>query len=156
MVQAEHEAIIRRAPLASRLKNAQKALTQTPRLDAPKPQRRRPKKDQDTYLTGPATSGMTSNNAIRLGFTTSHHDATYAFAHRDRLTIHLAQTDSPGIARTGSIYMHVDDADRLATAWRQAGVEVVGPEDFDYGKREGSHTDPDGNLIRFGSPLQQR
>ena len=92
----------------------------------------------------------------RLGFTTSHHDATYAFAHRDRLTIHLAQTDSPGIARTGSIYMHVDDADRLATAWRQAGVEVVGPEDFDYGKREGSHTDPDGNLIRFGSPLQQR
>jgi hypothetical protein len=28
----------------------------------------------------------------------------------------------------------------------------VGPADYDYGKREGSHTDPDGNLIRFGSP----
>jgi hypothetical protein len=32
-------------------------------------------------------------------------------------------------------------------------LEVTGPDDLDYGKREGSHTDPDGNLIRFGSPL---
>jgi hypothetical protein len=90
----------------------------------------------------------------RLGFTTSHHDEYYAFAHRNHLTIHLAQTDDEGIAMTGSIYMHVDDADDLAEGWRRAGVEVVGPEDFDYGKREGSHTDPDGNLIRFGSPLR--
>ncbi len=92
----------------------------------------------------------------RLGFTTSHHDASYAFAHRDHLTIHLAQTDDPAIALGGSIYMHVDDADRLADDWRKAGVEVVGPDDYDYGKREGSHTDPDGNLIRFGSPLRRR
>ena len=91
----------------------------------------------------------------RLGFTTSHHDAFYAFAHRDSLTIHLAQTGEEATARPGSIYMHVDDADRLADDWRTAGVEVVGPQDFDYGKREGSHTDPDGNLIRFGSPLRQ-
>ena len=91
----------------------------------------------------------------RLGFTTSHHDATYAFAHRDRLTIHLARTDSPGIARTGSIYMHVDDADALAEEWRGAGVDFVEPQDFDYGKREGSREDPDGNLIRFGSPLRR-
>jgi catechol 2,3-dioxygenase-like lactoylglutathione lyase family enzyme len=90
----------------------------------------------------------------RLGFRTSHHDENYAFAHRDHLTIHLAQTVDQAIAMTGSIYMHVDDADRLAEGWRGAGVEVVGPEDFDYGKREGSHTDPDGNLIRFGSPLR--
>ena len=26
---------------------------------------------------------------------------------------------------------------------------------FEYGKREGSHNDPDGNLIRFGSPLRR-
>ena len=89
----------------------------------------------------------------RLGFTTSHHDETYAFAHRDHLTIHLAQPDHLDAAWKGSIYMHVDDADRLAEDWRKTGVAVVGPEDFDYGKREGSHVDPDGNLIRFGSPL---
>jgi hypothetical protein len=33
-------------------------------------------------------------------------------------------------------------------------VEVVGPEDFDYGKREGSLVDPDGNVIRFGSTIR--
>ena len=51
--------------------------------------------------------------------------------------------------------MHVKDADRLADEWRKTGVEVTcRPQDFDWGKREGRHTDPDGNLIRFGSPLR--
>jgi hypothetical protein len=71
----------------------------------------------------------------RLGFTTSNHDAGYAFAHRNQLTIHLA---GPGANHPC------------------AGVDVVGPEDYEYGKREGSHADPDGNLIRFGSPLRAR
>jgi hypothetical protein len=31
---------------------------------------------------------------------------------------------------------------------------VDGPRDEDYGKREGSVADPDGNVIRFGSPLR--
>ncbi len=52
--------------------------------------------------------------------------------------------------------MHVDDADALAKASGPPMVlEFVAPQDFDYGKREGSHTDPDGNLIRFGSPLRR-
>lgn len=88
-----------------------------------------------------------------LGFTISYHDKGYAFAHRDDLTIHLAGADG-NHAGAGSIYMHVDDADRLADDWRKAGVQLVEPEDFDHGKREGSHTDPDGNLIRFGSSLR--
>ena len=88
-----------------------------------------------------------------LGFTTSHHDAGYAFAHRDHLTIHLAELEGPNHPGAGALYMHVDDADTLADEWRRAGVEVTGPQDFEYGKREGSHLDPDGNLIRFGSPL---
>jgi len=92
----------------------------------------------------------------RLGFETSQHDATYAFAHRDKdLTIHLAQGEGDAGPTVGSLYIHCDDADQLAEEWRTAGLEVVGPQDFDYGKREGSHTDPDGNLIRFGSPLRR-
>lgn len=85
----------------------------------------------------------------RLGFATSHHDAGYAFAHRNELTIHIAGVGAnhPG---AGAIYLHVDDADK----WRNADIEVTGPQDFEYGKREGSHLDPDGNLIRFGSPLR--
>jgi len=92
----------------------------------------------------------------QLGFSTSHHDDGYAFAHRDELTIHLAGPGAdPERVGRGSIYMHVNDADALAEEWRGAGVDFVGPEDFEYGKREGSHQDPDGNLIRFGSPLRR-
>lgn len=89
----------------------------------------------------------------RLGFRASHHDETYAFAHRGDLTIHLARADDPATAGSGVLYLHVDDADQLAAEWRKAGVAVTGPEDYAYGKREGSHVDPDGNKIRFGSPL---
>jgi catechol 2,3-dioxygenase-like lactoylglutathione lyase family enzyme len=90
----------------------------------------------------------------RLGFETSHHDETYAFAHRGgNLTVHLAQADGGAGPKVGSLYLHVDDADQLADEWRKAGLGVVGPENTTYGKREGSHTDPDGNLIRFGSPV---
>ena len=92
----------------------------------------------------------------RLGFSSSHHDEGYAFAHRNELTIHLA---GPGVdperVGRGAIYMHVDDADALADEWRRAGIDLVEPEDFEHGKREGSHEDPDGNLIRFGSPLRR-
>jgi hypothetical protein len=91
----------------------------------------------------------------RLGFTTSKQDEYYAFAHRGHLTIHPAHADGQSNPISGSIYMHVDDADGVAIDWRSPGFDVVGPEDFDYGKREGSHRDPDGNLIRFGSPLRR-
>jgi uncharacterized glyoxalase superfamily protein PhnB len=90
-----------------------------------------------------------------LGFTTSEHDETYAFAHRQELTIHLvAPEEDDDVIGGSALYVHVDDADDLAEQWRRAGQSVIGPEDFDYGKREGSHVDPDGNLIRFGAPIR--
>jgi predicted ester cyclase len=89
-----------------------------------------------------------------LGFSTSLHDATYAFARRGDLTIHLAEAQDNRVGGS-TLYLHVDDADALAAEWRAAGVSVDGPEDFDYGKREGTHRDPDGNLLRFGSPLRE-
>ncbi len=88
----------------------------------------------------------------RLGFATEYHDATYAFARWGNLSIHLAQDDEPDAHMTSALYIHVDDADEVATNWRKAGMDVVGPEHQDYGKREGRHIDPDGNLIRFGGP----
>jgi catechol 2,3-dioxygenase-like lactoylglutathione lyase family enzyme len=91
----------------------------------------------------------------RAGFEVSFHDDTYAFAHRDRdLTIHLAQSEGNDLPGQGALYIHCQDADRVAEEWRQAEIEVDGPRSEDYGKREGSITDPDGNAIRFGSPLR--
>jgi len=88
----------------------------------------------------------------RAGFSVSHHDDTYAFAHRARdLTIHLAQAGDAEDPGRGAVYLHCQDADRAAGEWKAAGIDVEGPADEDYGTREGSIADPDGNLIRFGS-----
>ncbi len=89
----------------------------------------------------------------KLGFEVSQHDETYAFAQReDRVTIHLTHDDGDGFGPS-AVYLHVDNADVLAQEWRSVGLVVEGPEHQDYGKDEGSHVDPDGNLIRFGSPI---
>ena len=47
------------------------------------------------------------------------------------------------------------DADALYAEWSRPGIggETVRPSPADYGLREGAHTDPDGNVIRFGSPI---
>ena len=95
--------------------------------------------------------GRAVDHYQRLGFTTDYHDETYAFAHWGDLVIHLAHHDSDR-HMTAVLYIHVDDADELAADWRKAGMEVEGPENQDYGKREGRHIDPDGNVIRFGGP----
>ena len=101
-----------------------------------------------------ADVGRAVDHYQRLGFRTSRHDETYAFAHRGDLTIHLAHADDPATAGGSVLYIHVDDADQLAAEWRKAGVTVSGPQDYDYGQHEGFHVDPDGNKLRFGSPLQ--
>jgi len=91
----------------------------------------------------------------RAGFEVSFHDDTYAFAHRERdVTIHLALAGEDDLPGHGALYINCRDADRVAEEWRKVGIEVVGPRDEDYGKREGSVIDPDGNLIRFGSPIR--
>jgi uncharacterized glyoxalase superfamily protein PhnB len=95
----------------------------------------------------------------RLGFTTELHDEGYAFASLGNLTLHLAQERAqwpgyqPDRHMTSVLYLHVEDADRLAAEWRAVGAPVEGPRDEEYGKREAQHVDPDGNLIRFGSPI---
>ena len=58
------------------------------------------------------------------------------------------------MAGNGALYIHCQDSDRVASEWRRAGIEVQGPKNEDYGKREGWITDPDGNLVRFGSPIR--
>jgi uncharacterized glyoxalase superfamily protein PhnB len=47
----------------------------------------------------------------------------------------------------------VDDADAVAAGWWAAGAEVHGPQDTECGQHEGAVIDPDGNVIRFGSPV---
>jgi DNA-binding MarR family transcriptional regulator len=92
-----------------------------------------------------------------LGFRTlAYEDGdAYGFADRDGVGLHLAAAGPD--ARPGSAYLYVRDADALYDEWSRPGIgghtHSVGPTA--YRLREGSHTDPDGNLIRFGSPVKE-
>ncbi len=53
---------------------------------------------------------------------------------------------------SGSVYVAVDDVDALLERARAAGAEIVyGPRDQDYGSRDFSARDPEGNLWSFGT-----
>ena len=88
-----------------------------------------------------------------LGCEVSQHDAGYGFAALAGVELHLTVVaDHDPLRTAAAAYLHVPDADDLAARW--ASVARTGaPVDTDYGLREGWHIDPDGNLLRFGSPL---
>ena len=88
-----------------------------------------------------------------LGFAVEAFDATYGFAARGDVELHVALNPDHDPARTaGCAYVAVDDADLLALEWAAVPRgRTVAPVDTDYGTREGAHIDPDGNLLRFGS-----
>jgi DNA-binding MarR family transcriptional regulator len=95
-----------------------------------------------------------------LGFKTFAYEGgdEYGFAEREGVGLHLAR--SPGhdpLRNAGSAYLYVRDADTLYKEWSMPGIggqtRPVGL--MPYKLREGSHVDPDGNLIRFGSPVEE-
>ncbi len=93
----------------------------------------------------------------RLGFTVEAYEGGdfYGYACRDGLEIHLAKVGSIDRSRNSCCtYLWVDDALALHEEWAAAVVEgrLDAPANTDYGLDEGAHVDPDGNLIRVGSP----
>ena len=89
----------------------------------------------------------------RLGFDTREYEGGgYGFATRDGIEIHLGTVPS-GDVRSSNAYMWVDDSDALAREWAAAGADIRPPQDTEWGQHEGVLIDPDGNIIRFGSPV---
>lgn len=102
-----------------------------------------------------------------LGFTTRNYAqgvAFYGFADRDEVSLHVSLheehhhhedggEDHTHEFQPGVVYLYCDDADALAAEWSRPGIGgTTHPvRDTDYAMREGSHVDPDGNEIRFGS-----
>lgn len=93
-----------------------------------------------------------------LGFVThAYGDGDeYGYADRDGIGLHLAvgHGHDPG-AEGIETYLYVEDADALYDEWTRAGIGGITRHvrDTPYQLREGAHIDPDGNVIRFGSPL---
>jgi len=90
----------------------------------------------------------------RLGFTVRLHREDYGTASRDGINLHFALVPDGEPIAPGVIYLGVDDADALHAEWVAAAVGATS-DLFDpgFGVWEAAHTDPDGNLIRFGSPV---
>ena len=83
------------------------------------------------------------------------HGGGYGFVTFDGAEIHLGvEPDLDTRAdRRSTAYLFVEDADMLARTWLAAGGDVRLPEDTEWGRHEGALVDPDGNVIRFGSPM---
>ena len=91
----------------------------------------------------------------RLGFATREYDGGgYGFVTRDGIEIHLGLPSQSDPRARASAYLWVDDADELAQEWLSVGADVNVPEDTEWGQHEGALIDPDGNVIRFGSPVR--
>lgn len=80
----------------------------------------------------------------------------YGFADRGGVQLHLTYQPSSyyGPGAIGVLYLDVDDADALFAEWSAVeGGQISAPEDMPWGRHEGIYRDPDGNVIRFGSPM---
>ncbi|HEX3669224.1 MAG TPA: VOC family protein [Acidimicrobiia bacterium] len=138
--------------------DAEEALTATPSPPPP------PAPDVVSGITGMATIlpvrdlQAALDHYRALGFRVSPYDDGYGYAVRGTADLHLALR--PGLdprQNASAVYLYVDDAEALFAEWRAAGVqgEFFEPHDTEYGLREGAHIDRDGNLLKFGSRLQE-
>jgi hypothetical protein len=100
-----------------------------------------------------------------LGFTPriyrdpgNEHPLIYGFLHRGSVHLHLAlHTDLDPHANTTAVYFYVDDPDALYRQWSAVNVDgcLEPPEDREWGMRELTYVDPDGNLLRIGRILNR-
>jgi hypothetical protein len=100
--------------------------------------------------------GFDTKPYVQAGFSTAE-NPSYGYLRWGPVEIHLSGFDALDPKTTTSVcYLFVDDADALHAAWAATGVEgrFRAPIDTAYGKREFGYVDPDGNLLRVGSPLK--
>jgi hypothetical protein len=83
-------------------------------------------------------------------------DPPYGFCSWGPVELHLSRfADLDPKANTSACYLYVSDARALHATWKAAGLpgRITDVEDTPYGLAEFAHVDPDGNLLRVGSPL---
>jgi hypothetical protein len=96
--------------------------------------------------------------ATAYGEGASDSDPIYGFLSWGPVEIHLSQfPELDPKTTTSACYLYVENADALYAAWAAAEVEgrLLPPSDTPYGLREFGYIDPDGNLLRVGSPLKE-
>ena len=85
----------------------------------------------------------------------------YLIIRRGGVQLHFyGDPDVDPLTTSSSCYVYTEDADALHDTWNAIGVAVdpntgsrlQEPVDTDYGMREFALVDPNGNLVRVGSP----
>ncbi len=81
----------------------------------------------------------------------------YGFVSRNGVELHLTYQPTSYYVdgAIAVVYLRVEDADALFRKWTKPGVggQTLPPAPMPWRMHEGTHTDPDGNIIRFGSPI---
>ncbi len=92
----------------------------------------------------------------KLGFEVVNNYGNYLIMQRQGLMLHFHLTDDKYIAENTSCYVYVTGVDELYAEFEVA--QVVHPNgklaDQFYGVRDFSILDGDGNLIKFGQPIE--
>lgn len=87
-----------------------------------------------------------------LGFDIAGRYDAYLLLHDGAFELHFAQEPAPA---PGQCFLHVGNAAALWKRLRQEKAEGVGEiADMDYGLREFTVVDPDGNRVRIGSGIE--
>jgi hypothetical protein len=85
------------------------------------------------------------------GFVEAKRHDRYLLLHNSGVELHFLRH---GTVAPSTCFVHVADATKMWKQLRNLDIDGVGDvADQDYGLREFTLTDPDGNQVRFGSPL---
>jgi hypothetical protein len=82
-------------------------------------------------------------------------DQTYAIVRRDDAELHFYEFPVDPKQNLAGCYLRIRDAGALHAEWLEVGLELLQPlTEQDYGLRDFAISDPNGNLLRIGSPIQ--
>jgi uncharacterized glyoxalase superfamily protein PhnB len=88
-----------------------------------------------------------------FGYSASASGPHYAGLSLDGNLLHLSTFSGDGVVGTAT-YCYVDDIDAMYAGFKARGlVTEMEPTNQDWGMREVYVRDPDGNSLRFGSPI---
>lgn len=83
----------------------------------------------------------------------------YGFVSRNGVELHLTYqpTSYYPDGAIAVVYLRVEDADALYRRWAKPGIggQTTQPASMPWGIHEGTHIDPDGNVLRFGSAIEE-
>jgi catechol 2,3-dioxygenase-like lactoylglutathione lyase family enzyme len=82
-------------------------------------------------------------------------EQAYAIVRRDDAELHFYEFPVDPLKNLAGCYLRITDVDALHTEWLEAGIEILQTlTHTDHGMREFAISDPNGNLLKIGSPIQ--